>query len=163
MARIKSAVVVANPTTGEIVTPRENNPTYGVIRIDQVITTTVNNYRNKQTRTAFISGETEDLLDDEYQAGEVYGVGFIQRKMSFTPFYDGQQPILIPANDDNPEKIILFDENGNKSETGKQAYAENVWVDGATLATHKLDVWVKPLPKTVEKKAKLNVTGLQDL
>lgn len=164
MAKIKTAKVVANPETGVMVTPRVNNPEYGVIRIDQVVISTVNNYRQARKRTAFISGTVAQLEMEEWQDGDEYDAGLIQKRMSFDKFYESQKdPMKIPATDTEPEKILLFDEDGNISETGKQAYSEYVFIEDATLATHQLDVWVKPLPKTVEKKAKLNVTGLQDL
>lgn len=95
--------IVAHPESGQIITPRSNNPEYGVIRVDTVLNGSAGiaralsgDFANLGSKTAFIGGRVADLEKLNLKAGQKLP-GTVQRKLSRTAFYEGQEPVKNPT------------------------------------------------------------------
>lgn len=103
MSKSSKATVMAHPSTGAIITPRKNNPEYGVIRVDQETVSMENGFLNKSNRTAWIGGKVSDLESLNLKEGSALP-GKIVRRESHTPFYEGQSPKINPSTNEVIEK-----------------------------------------------------------
>lgn len=122
MSQVK---VVAHPETGNVITPSSNNPEYGTFRVDSENRSLENGFVNISKRSAFIRGRISDLEQLGLTAGKVLP-GRIQKRESFDPFYDDQDPKINPTTGE----VVLTD--------GKQTYLEFVYTSDAKAP----DVWV---------------------
>lgn len=91
---MKKVIVVAHPETGNVLTPRKTEG-YSSFRVDSENVSMEGGFVNKQNRTAFISGRTEDLKSLGLKAGQEL-TGIIQRQLSKEPFFEGQNEVMNP-------------------------------------------------------------------
>ena len=126
--------IVQHPIKGTVVTPRENNPEFGAVRIDEVKTTIVNNFVNKSRRTAFLGGTVKDLTAMNFKDGQAIA-GTIVKQESFNPFFEGQSPKINPST----SEVVLTDE--------KPTFLNYIYSADATA----LDVWVGNTSETIEE------------
>lgn len=123
MSKSTKVTVVAHPETGAVITPRKNNPEYGVIRLDQESVSMENGYLNKSNRTAWLGGKIEDLQSLNLKAGSTLP-GKIVRKESHTPFYEGQSPKINPQT----SEVVLKD--------GKEVYMQDMYTDDLDASSY---------------------------
>ena len=91
---MSKVIVVAHPETGNVITPRKKEG-YSSFRVDSETISMEGGFVNRQKRTAFIGGKTEDLEALGLKAGQELS-GIIQRQLSKEPFYDGQEEVMNP-------------------------------------------------------------------
>ena len=106
-----SVKIVAHPTTGQVITPSQNNPEWGTFRVDSVHTSFENGIVNVQKRTAFIRGKISDLEGLGLRAGQTLP-GQIVKKESYEPFYEGQSPKIYPSGERQGQPVLT---NGRKT------------------------------------------------
>lgn len=94
--------VVAHPETGAIITATKKEG-WGTVRVDAESVSFSNGIVNKRNRTAFIRGEISTLKQLAQKAGQLIP-GKIVRYMSYSPFYDGQSPVINPTTSEVMEK-----------------------------------------------------------
>ena len=117
---MSKTIVIAHPVTGAVITPNTNNPEYGTFRVDSVDKEFAKGFMNIRKRTAFIAGKISDLESLGLKAGTVMP-GRIVKRMSFTPFYDGQTcrlnpTTLEPALHEGREVFIEYEYSPNALE-----------------------------------------------
>lgn len=117
--------IIKHPIKGTVVTPRDSNPEYGAVRIDEEKTTIVNNFVNKSRRTAFLGGSTADLNAMNFKDGQIIA-GTIVKQESFEPFFEGQSPKINPSTNE----VVLKD--------GRPTFLNYIYSTDATA----LDQWV---------------------
>jgi hypothetical protein len=130
MSQVK---VIAHPETGNVITPSSKSPEFGTFRVDTENRSLENGFVNITKRSAFIRGKLTDLAMLNLSAGQALP-GRIQRKESFEPFYENQEPKMNPSTGE----IVLTD--------GKQTYLEFVYTSDAK----SVDVWVTSQEVTTE-------------
>lgn len=138
MSNSKKFVTVAtNPTTGLVITPSVNKPTWGSIRVDSVHVTMENGLINRNKRSAFLRGLITDLEAIGYSAGQQIP-GQIIRKESFTPFYvagvNGATKTQDPKINPTTKAVVLTDD--------RETYLESEF----TQNLEATDVWIGELP-----------------
>ena len=93
----KFVTVVANPTTGQILTEKPGKPEFVTARVDQEGTEiSAGNFLRKTRRTAFITGKRLDMEAFFKTDGQKIP-GMIQRQTSKVPFYDNQSQVTNPT------------------------------------------------------------------
>lgn len=122
MSQVK---VIAHPESGNVITPSSKNPEYGTFRVDSENRSLENGFVNISKRTAFIRGKISDLETLGLRAGQVLP-GRIQKRESFDPFYDDQEPKINPSTNE----VILTN--------GQESYLEYVYTSDVKAS----DVWV---------------------
>lgn len=122
MSQVK---VIAHPESGNVITPSSRNPEYGTFRVDSENRSLENGFVNISKRTAFIRGKISDLETLGLRAGQVLP-GRIQKRESFDPFYEDQEPKINPST----QEVVLTN--------GQESYLEYVYTSDAKAS----DVWV---------------------
>lgn len=123
--------IVANPATGQVITPSLKTPGYGTFRVDSVTNSFENGHHNESRRTAFIRGPIEGLEKLGLKEGAPMK-GIIQRRESFEPMYEGHKPKAYPSEHAQAGEPVLTN--------GKETYLEFVYTEATTQET----VWVGP-------------------
>lgn len=88
--------IVANPTTGEVVTVNAKKPNFGTIRIESSVTDMSTGFFSVRKRVVFVGGPLDKLKEAGFVDQQVIG-GKIIMLQSFEPFYEGQQCKINPT------------------------------------------------------------------
>lgn len=88
--------IVANPTTGEVVTVNAKKPNFGTIRIESSVTDMSTGFFSVRKRVVFIGGPLDQLLAEGFKDQQVIP-GKIIMLQSYEPFYAGQQCKINPT------------------------------------------------------------------
>lgn len=90
--------VCVNPNTGNVYTLNEAG-THCTVMVRKEVVTFKNNFMNKSSRSAFIRGKKEDMLNLKFKEGQALPGTIIQIE-SFTPQYDGHNPKINPSTNE---------------------------------------------------------------
>lgn len=67
---MQTQVTVTASKLGHVITPSENNPEFGYVRVQQTKVSYEDGFRNEKTRSATIWGKVDDLKKDGFYAGQ---------------------------------------------------------------------------------------------
>lgn len=128
--------VATHPVTGNVITPSENNPEWGTVRVDSENISFSNGMMNVSKRSAFIRGRVAHLELMKFRAGQTLK-GKIQKQESFEPFYENQPPKINPTT----QEVVLTN--------GRETYLQFQYVEDENA----LDLWIAETPVEQEETA----------